>query len=89
MERADGRTVPEEVPLFHWRSYRLYLLLLLMGVFTVTSCNYMHMGITLTCMVNASTYERPSIVKSQQCPSLDVKSEELGYTVCRESVNRV
>jgi hypothetical protein len=32
------------VPLFHLRSYRLYILLLLMIVYTCTSINYMHLG---------------------------------------------
>lgn len=70
-----------EVPLFHWRSYRLYILLLLMITLAITTINTMHIGVTLTCMVNASNYETTAVVNHDQCPNVVGRPEELGYTV--------
>ncbi|KAI6184588.1 Glucuronosyltransferase [Aphelenchoides bicaudatus] len=73
-------TMAPEVPLLHWRSYRLYLLFILMIVFGVSSCNYMNMGITLTCMVDAQFYEKNNVIAhSEECPNYAENRTELGY----------
>ncbi|KAI6171261.1 MFS domain-containing protein [Aphelenchoides bicaudatus] len=80
IESASTATAPE-VPLFHWKSYRMYLLFILMITFGITSCNSMNLGITLTCMVDARFYEKENVVTtSEECPGSVENRTDLGYT---------
>ncbi|KAI6211362.1 Sialin [Aphelenchoides besseyi] len=84
MSDSELTSVPE-VPLWHWRSYRLFILFFLMFAFASTSALFMNLGIALVCMVNAShvDYAQNPVDSAayDQCPLVE-HTEDLGYTVC-------
>lgn len=52
--------------------------MVIFGVFS----NYMNLGITLTCMVDATFYEKAEVVaRPEECPNFMENTTELGYTV--------
>ncbi|KAI6206364.1 hypothetical protein M3Y94_00901700 [Aphelenchoides besseyi] len=81
MNDSELTTVPE-VPLWHWRSYRLFILFFLMFAFASTSSLFMNLGIALVCMVNATHVDyaqSPVDSDYDQCPVVE-HTEDLGYT---------
>ncbi|KAI6179168.1 MFS domain-containing protein [Aphelenchoides besseyi] len=80
MKERELTLVPT-VPLWHWRSYRLFILIFLMLAFATSTSVYMNLGIALVCMVN-STYLNPhkNLHTSDQCPNVAQPESELGYT---------
>ncbi|KAI6218203.1 hypothetical protein M3Y99_01724900 [Aphelenchoides fujianensis] len=82
MEQSEESVAPP-VPLLHWRSFRLFILCFLCLAFTASSSIYMHLGLTVTCMVNSTAFQNTTtrhVISSEQCPNLAEREEELGYT---------
>ncbi|KAI6216770.1 MFS domain-containing protein [Aphelenchoides besseyi] len=81
MKERELTLVPT-VPLWHWKSYRLFILIFLMLAFATSTSVYMNLGIALVCMVNATYFENPhkKLYTSDQCPNVAQPESELGYT---------